>query len=286
MLHHDATSADIVSDGPFADVVKNLAPAGRGERLIPNATTDVWALDGFAYVGTFNAPCGDGTGDNGSGIRIFDVENPNMVPDEVGVVPSVVGSRTNDVKVANLNSGRILVHSNESCGGGPGGFEIYNVDDPTSPVHLKHVQTDDVNGLLRDPPFLFLDFGVHNLFLFTQGDQDYAAAVVGSEFGNFQIFNITDPASPWLVGFWGAESLLFPSVDFATTTDFGGVTQKIAVARFTRRSPALGGELRAREGSAADRLHSRHRNRGPAHADHSEMSSQRVTRSRPDSFEA
>ena len=121
-----------------------------------------------------------------------------------------------------MNSGDILVHSNESCAGGPGGYEIYNVDDPTAPVHLAHVQTDDVNALLRDG-LGFVDFGVHNLFLFTQGDNDYVGAVANSEFGNFQIFDISDPASPTLVGFWGAESLLFPGVDFATTTDFGGV---------------------------------------------------------------
>ena len=39
MILHDATTADVVSDGPFADVIKNLAPAGRGERPQADATT-------------------------------------------------------------------------------------------------------------------------------------------------------------------------------------------------------------------------------------------------------
>lgn len=121
-------------------------------------------------------------------------------------LPSVAGSRSNDVKVANMNSGRILVHSNEPCAGGPGGFEIWNVDDPLNAVHVAQVQTDDVNGFLR-AALGFVDFGVHNLFLFTQDDRDYAAAVVESEFGNFQVFDITDPTAPTLVGFWGAEEL-------------------------------------------------------------------------------
>ena len=77
-----------------------------------------------------------------------------------------------------------------------------------------------MNALLRDV-LGFVDFGVHNLFLFTQGENDYVAATVESEFGNFQIFDISVPTAPSLVGFWGAESLLFPTVDFATTTDFG-----------------------------------------------------------------
>ncbi len=48
---HDAdTDGMVISDGPFADVIKNLAVADRGERLRPDATSDVWALDGFAYT--------------------------------------------------------------------------------------------------------------------------------------------------------------------------------------------------------------------------------------------
>jgi hypothetical protein len=208
----------VVSSGPFAKVTKNLASSGEGERDDTGATTDVWAHNGFAYTGTFDSPCG---GDPEAGVWIWDVHNKNKV-NFVGIIQSPAGSRANDVKVAAMNSGDILVHSNESCAGGPGGFEIYNVDDPANPVNLAHVQTDDVNGLLRDD-LGFVDFGVHNLFLFTQGGNDYVAATVNSEFGNFQIFDISDPTAPSLVGFWGAESLLFPNVDFATTTDFGGV---------------------------------------------------------------
>ena len=36
--------------------------------------TNVWALDGFAYTGTFNAPCG---GDPDDGVWVWDVSNPN-----------------------------------------------------------------------------------------------------------------------------------------------------------------------------------------------------------------
>ena len=214
---HDAEMSEVVSSGPFASVIKNVESRGTGERDVPGATTDVWAHDGYAYTGTFNSPCG---GDPEAGVWIWDVGNPNKVS-YVGIIPSPTGSRSNDVKVASMNGGDILVHSNESCGGGPSGFEVYDVDDPTNPVHLASVQTDDVNTLLRDG-LGFVDFGVHNLFLFTQGDKDYVAAVVESEFGNFQIFDL-DNLAAGPVGFWGAESLLFPGVDFATTDDFGGV---------------------------------------------------------------
>jgi hypothetical protein len=222
---HDEVTGNIVSSGPSAKVIKNVAPSGRGERLEPDATTDVWALGKYAYTGTFNNPCG---GDQDAGVQIWDVHNHNKA-EFVGVIPSPTGSRSNDVKAAAMNSGDILVHSNESCGGGPGGFEIYNVDDPNNPVYLASVQTDDVNLLLQTS-FGFIDFGVHNLWLFTQGEKDYVAATVESLFGNFQIFDITDPTNPTLVGFWGAEQSpnavangVPAGVDWVNTIDFGGV---------------------------------------------------------------
>jgi len=228
LADHDSATEGIVSSGSTATTQKNIDPRGRGDRFDPGSTTDVWALGNYAYTGTFNSPCG---GDPEAGIWIWDVKNANNT-EFVGIIQSPTGSRSNDVKVAGMNSGDILVHSNERCaGGGARGFEVYNVDDPENPVPLAHVQTDDVNAFLRDN-LGFLDFNVHNLFLFTQGSNDYVAAVVDSEFGNFQIFDITDPTSPSLVGFWGAESIgpafsAFPSPhpeeDYATLADFGKI---------------------------------------------------------------
>ncbi len=216
LVEHDSTMSGIISSGPFAKVIKNVDARGIGARDVANATTDVWALNGYAYTGTFNNPCG---GTEGGGVWIWDVHNKNKV-DFVGIIPSPDGSRSNDVRAASMNSGDILVHSNEACAGGPGGFEIYNVDDPENPVSLASVQTDDVNIFIRDN-FGFTDFGVHNLFLFSHGANDYVAATVESLLGNFQIYDITDPTDPKLVGWWGAEELGFPGVDFRNTADLG-----------------------------------------------------------------
>lgn len=204
----DSTHTDdgVISEGPIKGAKLKLI--GQGRRPLPEGTTDVWAHKGYAYLGTFSSPCGDGTGDNGSGVRIFDYGNiEDKVVSEVGFIPSVFGSRSNDVKVAQMNSGDILIHSNERCqSGGPGGFEIWNVDDPLQAVHLAHVQTDDTNNYLREI-LNFRDHGVHNLFLFKQNEKDYVAAVVLSGFGTFQIFDITNPTNPQMVGSWGAEEI-------------------------------------------------------------------------------
>ena len=208
----EVVSPDLLGDAPGLDVV------GRGSRLLPQGTTDVWAHRQYAYLGTGQLPCGDGTGENGSGIRIFDIRNPSTIR-EVGVIPSPAGSRSNDVKVRRMSSGDILVHSNESCDEGPGGFEVWNVMNPLNPVHLAHVDTDDVNPFVRDE-FDLRHTGVHNLFLFGEGSRDYVAVVVESIIGNFQIFEITDPEHPVRVGFWGPEQMLAPNIDWVNEVSF------------------------------------------------------------------
>jgi hypothetical protein len=201
--------------GSGGATTKTLDVVGRGERNVGDATTDVWAYDGYAYTGTFNSPCG---GDPDAGIWVWDVHNKNN-PTFSNVIQSPAGSRTNDVRVDGMNSGAVLVHSNESCGGGPGGFEIFNVDDPTSPVPLASVRIDDPNPLT---PFIFgpvTDVGVHNLWLFTQGDNDYVGVTTETAYGNFHIYDITDPTAPVLVSFYGAEETFDPGV--IESGDFG-----------------------------------------------------------------
>lgn len=202
---------------PGRAIERNLTMRGHGERLVSNATTDVWAHDGYAYLGTFSDPCGTGEGfgegrlvddREGPGVPVFDVSNRHD-PVYVGSVPSVEGSRVNDVKVEAMNSGDVLVHSNEACDAGRGGFEVYRVDDPENPEHLASVQVDDANPTVREV-FGVRDVGVHNLFLFTQGDRDYVAVQAEGFFGGFQIFDLTDPADPQPVSAWGAELLCEP----------------------------------------------------------------------------
>ena len=206
--HDEANPINFIVDGPNAKVTKNLAVVGRGERNVADATTDVWAYGGYAYTGTFNEPCG---GDPEAGIWVWNVRNKNK-PSFVGVIESPEGSRTNDVRVDGMNSGTILVHSNESCDGGPGGFEIYDVDDPENPVLLSSVRIDELNPISNALFGGVTDVGVHNLWLFTQGANDYVGVTSEGVFDNFRIYDITDPTAPTLVSGWGAEELFDPGV--------------------------------------------------------------------------
>ena len=238
----DETASRVVSEGPFAKTIKNLQLRGRGKRLVPRATTDVWAHKGFAYTGTFNSPCG---GEEGAGVWVWDVHNRSK-PSFVGIIESEEGSRSNDVKVATLNSGEILVHSNETCGaGGMGGFEVYNVDDPRNPVHLSTVRIHEPNEVLRTV-FGGVNRGVHNLFLFTQGSRDYVALATHGNawFGSSQIFDITDPTDPQFVSAWGPELLC--EEDFCSDDPYNETDPAVLVATIVEwifgagRTPGFG----------------------------------------------
>jgi hypothetical protein len=237
----DAAS-QIISDGPSAKVVKNLQLRGRGKRLAPQATTDVWAYKRFAYTGTFNSPCG---GEEGAGIWVWDIRNKNR-PRFVDIIESEAGSRSNDVKVATMNSGDILVHSNETCGtGGLGGFEVYNVDDPRNPVHLATQRIHEPNEVLQTV-FGGVNRGVHNLFLFTQGSRDYVALATHGNawFGSSQIFEITDPTNPQFVSAWGPELLCeeaYCSDDPYNETDPNVLVDHINGWIFCLLTPCFGG---------------------------------------------
>lgn len=199
---------DVISGGPYSKVQKNLAVAGRGERLETDVTTDVWAHDGYAYTGTFSTNCSDGTAEDESGIWIWDVHNKTN-PEKVGVIISPAGTKANDVKVfTNTGGDDILVFSNEICGeGGVGGVMLYDVTDPENPVELTRIVVDDANVALRY--FGVTDTGVHNTFLWSRDGVDYVGVSGEADFGNFQIFDITDPTAPALVSTWGPENAEF-----------------------------------------------------------------------------
>jgi hypothetical protein len=232
----------VIGGGTTAKKTKNLALRGRGKRLVPQATTDVWVHERFAYTGTFDSPCG---GEEGAGVWVWDVRNKNR-PRFAGIIESEPGSRSNDVKVADMNSGEILVHTNETCGpGGLGGFEIYDIDRPRNPVHLATVRIHEPNEVLRTE-FGGVNRGVHNLYLFTQGRRDYVALATHGNawFGSTQIFEITDPRNPRFVSAWGPELLCeedFCSDDPYNETDPDVLVDTINEWIFgTGRTPGFG----------------------------------------------
>ena len=196
---------------PELNVVGQLDLGLPGENV-----TDVWAYGNYAYLGTFDdIVCSlDFTG-----VHIVDISNPAN-PVKVGFIPAKPGTRNNDVKVEHIEtkhfSGEILVASNESCGSqfvprlnsngvsgnaGRGGVSIWDVTNPTKPKALRQN---------------YLDFGVHNTFIWQQGDSAYMLVVDDDNVQDVHIVDITKPQSPREIAVTG-------QLDWPTLSDNIGV---------------------------------------------------------------
>ena len=179
------------SSSPQLDVVGSLDLGLPGENI-----TDVWAYGNYAYLGTFDdIVCSlDFTG-----IHVVDISDPTN-PTKVGFIPAKPGTRNNDVKVARLEtahfSGEGLVASNEGCGSpflprltanglgsppGQGGVAMWDVTDPTKPRALKQN---------------FLEFDVHNTYIWQQGENAYMMIVDDENIQDVHIADISKPQSP------------------------------------------------------------------------------------------
>jgi hypothetical protein len=150
-------------------------------------------------------------------VKIVDVSDPTN-PSFVDNLASPPLTRANDVKVETINTkyfnGDLLVHSNEPCaGGGDGGIVLYDVSDPTAPVRLGAAY--DTNDFFNGPNFTA--FGVHNAWIFEQGNKAYAAIVanISPSAYDFRILDISDPANAVEVGRW--SSIVSPDAPPAET---------------------------------------------------------------------
>jgi len=200
---------------PRAARARNLTQVGFNALGGGGFNTDVWAQGNFAYVGTWGAFTPEGLFCPNDGTKVVDISNP-ADPVQVNTLPAPSGTQTNDIKVANVNTaffhGDLLVVSNEDCQTpGARGFELWDVTNPAGAVFLARfgpVVAFDT------PEFFDIGFGVHNTFIFEQGDRAYVAAVVDFGealqllfdlpiIGDLRIVDVTDPRHPVQVGDWG-----------------------------------------------------------------------------------
>lgn len=207
-----ATHSDQGETEPSA----TLDLVGQFDVGVPGLTTDVWAHGNYAYIGSFSTPiCSFDL----TGVRIIDISDPAN-PTLAGFIKDKMGTRTNDVKVAHIEtphySGDILVTTNEGCGvtlprlnsdgsaakprGGQGGINIFDVSDPTKPFALKQNFLDKANG-------------IHNTFIWQDGDNAYLIAVDDVDLRDVIVVDITKPYSPKEIARVGAPD--WPDLGFS-----------------------------------------------------------------------
>lgn len=206
------------SPSPELNVVGQLDASDMGVLFGTENITDVWAAQSssnggdYAYLGTFDdlACTFDWTG-----THIVDITDPTA-PTKVAFIADKPNTRTNDVKVAHLETksfqGEILVATNEACGSqfvprltangasgntGRGGFSIWDVTDPTKPHALK--QSFLPNN------------GIHNTYIWQDGDNAYLIAVDDVALDDVIVVDITKPQSPKVIARTGAPD--WPTLD-------------------------------------------------------------------------
>ena len=213
-----ATATHGGSPSPELNVVGQIGAAELG--VFGENITDVWAAQSssnggdYAYLGSFDdIACTFDT----TGTHIVDITNPTD-PTKVGFIADKAATRTNDVKVAHIETphfdGEILVATNEACGtqfvprltsngvsgnAGRGGFSIWDVTDPTNPHALKQ-------NFLRDN-------GIHNTYIWQDGDNAYLIAVDDVALDDVIVVDITKPQSPKVIARTGAPD--WPDLDYS-----------------------------------------------------------------------
>lgn len=197
--------------------VRNLSLVGSNNFEGTGFNSDVWAHDRYAYVGTWGIWTPDGELCPNLGTKVASISDSSN-PDWVNTLPAPPGTQTNDVKVAHVNTehftGDLLAVSNEDCRAADGGrgFELWDVTDPTAAEFLGRFGPAAATD--TEPFLVEIGFGVHNVFIFEQGERAYVAAIVdfGEVFqdffgaplvGDLRIVDVTDPRNPVQVGDWG-----------------------------------------------------------------------------------
>lgn len=171
---------------------------------LPGFNADVWAHNGFAYVGSTGLRVPNRC--PATGVRVIDLSDPAR-PTLAGAVATIPQSSQEKVIVKHLDTaafhGDLLVTGIQPCdtptGDAPRGIDLWDVTSPHEPEHLAF--WDSGPGSFR---------GVHELWLFARGDRAFVAAAVprseaeGGQ-GDFRLLDVTDPRRPSQISSWGAK---------------------------------------------------------------------------------
>jgi choice-of-anchor B domain-containing protein len=198
-----------VARDPGPDPVRQadqLTPLGT--LALPGYNADIWAHNGFAYIGTWGSAASYPTRCPATGVRIISLADPAN-PALVGAVATIAGTSQEDVVVKRVATpaftGDLLATGIQACQGSssaPRGVDLWDVTDPRNPQHLAFWASGPAGPAGAR--------GVHELYLFQRDDRAFVAAAVPSSediegVGDFRLVDVTDPRNPVQVSDWGAR---------------------------------------------------------------------------------
>jgi Ca2+-binding RTX toxin-like protein len=210
----------------------NLRDAEHPEDVLPAQIADVAVYKEFAYLNSWDEPsCKRG------GTFIADISNPAQ-PRQVGFIPALAGRYHGEgAHVISLDTaagfrGDVLAVNNEPYTACPpandpsgfGGFDLYDVTNPTNPATLVQGFGDfgPEGSLEGDDPTANSS---HSTFIWQDDNRRaFLAAVDNTELADVDIFDITDPRNPRPVGeFDLVELAAAQGVDIIDQGGLGGL---------------------------------------------------------------
>lgn len=160
----------------LVDASNEASPVALGSFFVDGYARDVVTSGSLAYVV-----------DSPSGLYVFDLSKPGP-PEPMGVLQSPSAPRSIEVSSTDSGGGSILV-----CGAGGGDLQVYDVSDPSMPVHASTFVTPG---------------RAHRVAL----ERDLAFVADGS--AGIQIVDLSEPSRPFLVGTYATSR---PARDVAVT---------------------------------------------------------------------
>ncbi len=209
--HHGPTAGHLPPRQENLEVVGSLEPTGEFGEILEGQIADLAVHKGYAYLNSWdNADCERG------GTYVVDIRNPSQ-PREAGFIPAPFPYYHGEgAHVVSINTpsfqGDLLAVNDETYGSnlvaGPcaptdksgGGFDLYDVTNPEAPVTLVQGAGD------RDPdnnpatPARAFGNSYHSVFVWQDGPRAFLVASDNIEFTDVDIFDITDPRAPVMVG--------------------------------------------------------------------------------------
>jgi hypothetical protein len=178
----------------------------------PELIADVTAFGNYAYLARFGgADCAgpEGGGPDG-GVYVIDISDPAN-PREVGFIgthqDTLVGEGMQVVHVTTPEfTGDVLVLNHEGCGKNyKAGVSLWDVTDP---LHPKKLSEHFGDFTVDDQPNRPHDANqTHSAFLWDAGDRAYLVATDDEEVTDVDIFDVTDPKKPVLIGEFNLNEL-------------------------------------------------------------------------------
>ncbi|MDX6586947.1 MAG: hypothetical protein QOI31_1420 [Solirubrobacterales bacterium] len=192
------------------DVVGELEVDGEFGDVVPGQIADLSVFKDYAYLNSWDEPsCTRG------GTYIADISDPTA-PQEIGFLPAQTGYYHGEgAHVVSIDTpqftGDLLAVNDEACTNAAtrppdvpqtaGGFDLYDVTDPENPVTLGQNFGDTTldASLEPDPDPDRLPNSYHSVFVWQDGPQAFLVGVDNTEFGDVDIYNITDPTDPEMI---------------------------------------------------------------------------------------